>query len=230
MPHWDVPGATYFITSCLAGSVPAKGLLDIADFRKKLQDRPAPQGMSEEDWLYQREKMIFARADHWLDREPAVRHLDNPDLAQIVVDSMFHFAEDRYALISFVVMPSHFHWVFRPLETWVKSLGSNAEKRRPRERIMHSLKTWTAWNCNQHLKAKGAFWQTESYDHCVRNDDELHRIIEYVERNPVKAGLVEMAEQWSFSSAKLRLQHGIRYGDAIRKEHRQTTDREVRPT
>lgn len=29
LPHWDMPGATYFITSCLDSSIPAEGLLDI---------------------------------------------------------------------------------------------------------------------------------------------------------------------------------------------------------
>ncbi len=176
--------------------------------------------MSEEEWQYQCQKMIFARTDYWLDREPAVRHLESPALAQIVADSIFHFADERYALISFVVMPSHFHWVFRPLEAWEKSLRSNAKIRRPREIIMKSLKTWTARNCNQILKTEGAFWQQESYDHCVRDDEELYRVIEYVERNPVKAGLVSTAEEWIFTSARLRQEHGIRFGDAIRKKHR----------
>jgi hypothetical protein len=29
LPHWDVPGATYFVTTCLAGSIPAQGFLDL---------------------------------------------------------------------------------------------------------------------------------------------------------------------------------------------------------
>lgn len=220
LPHWDVPGATYFITTCLAGSIPAKGLLDIANYRRELEQRDQPADISQDEWNYRREKMIFGRTDHWLDTEPAVRHLAAPNLAKIVVDSMFHFAEERYTLLAVVVMPSHIHWVFRPLATWVESLGADAEKRRPRERIMHGLKTYTAWNCNQLLKKQGAFWQDESFDHCVRDDEELYRIIEYVELNPVKAGLVAVASEWEYSSASIRLRHGIRYGDALRKAHR----------
>jgi hypothetical protein len=45
------------------------------------------------------------------------------------------------------------------------------------------------------------FWLYKSYDHCVRDTDELNRIIHYVERNPVKAGLVDSAGAWSWSSA-----------------------------
>src|ERR1039458_3349857 len=34
------------------------------------------------------------------------------------------------------------------------------------------------------------FWQHESYDHWVRDQLELERIVAYIENNPVKAGLV----------------------------------------
>ena len=49
------------------------------------------------------------------------------------------------------------------------------------------------------LKREGAFWQSESYDHVVRNDVELKRIIAYVLNNPVKAGLVENWQDWPYS-------------------------------
>jgi len=45
------------------------------------------------------------------------------------------------------------------------------------------------------------FWQDESYDHLVRSDAELERIREYIESNPVKAGLVAAPESWQWSSA-----------------------------
>ena len=44
------------------------------------------------------------------------------------------------------------------------------------------------------------FWQDESYDHCVRNERELWRIVAYIESNPVMTKLVEEAEGWRWSS------------------------------
>jgi len=38
LPHWDVPGATYFITSCLEGSIPAQGLLDLATVSRRSRE------------------------------------------------------------------------------------------------------------------------------------------------------------------------------------------------
>ena len=46
------------------------------------------------------------------------------------------------------------------------------------------------------------FWQEESFDHWLRSEEELQEAIEYVEGNPVKAGLVETKEQWAWSSAR----------------------------
>ena len=201
LPHWDVPGATYFVTACLADSIPARGLLELAEYRQSLERRPRPDGMTENDWRHHCSKLIFGRVDQWLDEQPAVRYLEQPELATIVCNSLRHFAGTRYELLVFVVMPSHFHWVFRPLESWVESLGTDADRRTPRERIMQSIKRFTANECNQRLGRQGQFWQDESYDHWVRDDDELERIIDYVELNPVKANLASDRKQYKFSSA-----------------------------
>ena len=65
--------------------------------------------------------------------------------------------------------------------------------------IMQSLKGYTARKANQILGRSGAFWQHESYDHCVRNPNELKRIITYVLNNPVKIGLVDEWKKWQWS-------------------------------
>jgi putative transposase len=133
-----------------------------------------------------------------------------------VVDSFFHFASERYDLLAFVVMPSHLHWVFQPLPGWVATL---ADKRRtPRERITYSLNRFTATQCNHLLGVKGAFWQTESYDHWIRDANELERIIRYVEENPVKGRLVTTPEQWPFSSAAFRKLTGAEWGMPLLRE------------
>ncbi len=212
LPHWDMPGATYFVTACLAGSIPARGLLDLDHYKNALEARPRPPGLSQQAWIEQKWKRLFARADRWLDSEPAVRHLADPVLAGVVMDAMLFFAGTRYDLLAFVVMPSHIHWVFCPRPEWVETFKDESDKRSPRERIMHSLKSFTARECNRHLGLQGSFWQEESYDHWARGVDELERIIHYVEYNPVKAGLTTDACQWSFGSTAYRERLGLAFG------------------
>ncbi len=198
LPHWDLPGATYFITSCLRGSIPAQGVLDIDRHRQQLEAE-RPESISKSEWAIRTWKLSFVRTERWLDQDAAVRHFADPQLAQIVQNAIKHFAGERYKLYAYVVMPSHMHCVFQPDQTWAATLRENES---PRERIMHSIKSFSANRCNTLLKSHGTtFWQSESYDHCVADEDELARIVDYVEQNPMKAGLCKTREEWPFSSA-----------------------------
>jgi putative DNA methylase len=71
---------------------------------------------------------------------------------------------------------------------------------------MQSLKGFTAREANKILRRTGEpFWQRESYDHWVRDEQEFGRIRAYIENNPVRAGLVARAEDYPWSSAAGRL-------------------------
>lgn len=176
-----------------------------------------------------------------MDCHPAVRHLADPALAKVVADTIYHFAGERYDLLAYAVMPSHLHWVFRPIVGQVSNLSGVGQvpnlsadgvtgnddlttgwetcptkhERSELERIMHSLKLHTARECNRVLRQRGQFWQDESYDHCVRDEEKLERVIQYVEQNPVKAGLAKTAEQWSFSSAHDRALLSVPFGSPL---------------
>ncbi|HEV3385215.1 MAG TPA: hypothetical protein VG097_10375 [Gemmata sp.] len=216
LPHWDVPGAVYFVTACLEGSIPAEGLLDLARYHEELRRRPIPGSMPPQEWERQIWKLRFARVDEWLDDKPACRHLADKRLSRLVVDACYFFAGERYDLLAYCIMPSHMHLVFQPRAEWVKSLSIEGRQRSPRERIVHSLKRHTAKECNRLLRLTEDFWQHESYDHWVRDLDELERIIFYVENNPVKAGLTTRKEDWEFSSAYDRIELVIPNGPLVR--------------
>jgi REP element-mobilizing transposase RayT len=98
-------------------------------------------------------------------------------------------ARQLYHLHAWVIMPNHVHVV---LEPQVAMPG-----------IMRWLKGRTARTANRILGRTGMpFWQEESFDHWVRSAEELQAAVDYVEENPVKAGLVETKEQWAWSSAR----------------------------
>jgi type I restriction enzyme R subunit len=212
LPHWDVPHAAYFVTTCLHGSIPARGLLDLERYASELHQRQRPANRSESEWKHDCWKLTFARRDHWLDQDPAVRYLADARLARIVVDAMFFFAGTRYDLLAYVVMPSHYHWVFHPREDWGRTLLGD---RLPREIVQHSVNRFSSGRCNEILGRAGPFWQHESYDHWIRDIDELERIILYIENNPVKAGLAAAAEDWEYSSAHARKAAGLVFGEPL---------------
>lgn len=207
LPHWDVEDGIYFVTACLADSLPSQGFEKLRRYRKELDSRRKPTTINELDWETRKHKLLFARFDQMLDTEAMVQFLDDPRAAEEVRKSLYFFAGKRYDLIAYVVMPSHFHWVFKP-----RPGGSCKEKKglSPREKIMHSIKSYTGNRCNELLQRSGPFWQDESHDHVIRDEEEMLRIIEYVENNPVKAGLVSQPEEWTWSSCSDRKNFGLR--------------------
>jgi putative DNA methylase len=80
-------------------------------------------------------------------------------------------------------------------------IGETADAGSPLSSIMHSLKSYTAHEANTILHRTGPFWQSESYDHWVRDEQELDRIVAYIANNPLEAGLVERLQDWFFCSA-----------------------------
>jgi putative transposase len=112
-----------------------------------------------------------------------------------VVDSLHFLDELVYDLDAFTIMSNHVHVLFSPLEK--EEGGYHALPS-----IMHSLKRFTARKANKLLKREGAFWQQESYDHVVRDQQEWERIVAYILNNPVKAGLVASWDDWPWSYLK----------------------------
>jgi len=120
-------------------------------------------------------------------------HLKNPPIAEIVVSAVHHAKAilRHYELHAFVVMPNHVHMLLTP--------------KVPIPILMKSLKSITAKRANAILGLRGTpFWQDESFDRNVRNPDEFSRIRNYIEMNPVLAGLVSTAEEYEWSSARGR--------------------------
>ena len=212
-------GKPSFITACLDGSIAASGLRRIREYRNELGLKARPESMSEAEWELRKHKLVFKFVDSLLDNEPQARHLADDRLAQTVQNAFLHFAEKRYHLYAFVVMPSHHHWLFLPKADWTEefAISQTGKKnvRTPRESISHSIQSYTGNQCNRFLEKEGAFWQTETFDHFARDEAEMHRIIQYIERNPVVAGLVSRAEDFRWSSAQLRRNLGLPCGEAI---------------
>ena len=221
LPHWDVEGKPVFITACLAGSISPKGMERIRQYRFELDARPCPEHLSEKQWEQNKSKLVFALVDDMLDHQSGVRHLADDRQAEIVHNAVLHFAGERYTLLAFVVMPSHHHWLFLPDEAWSRQVVARgrgtSQPQTPREIISHSVQSYTATMCNRIRGASGRYWQGETFDHWARDEAEMYRIIEYIEHNPVKAGLVEQPEHWQWSSARLRAGTGMKPGDPIVK-------------
>lgn len=221
--HWYKPGYAHFVTYRLIDSIPTKWLeIRRAQREQALRQRPA-EGMSPAQRRASIHKRFFAQYDDYIDSNPQQRWLANPAVAEAIRENLYHHHGTKYELIAWCVMPNHVHVLLQPFES-TEQLPIDSEEAdtpsdeipdrgSPLSTIMHSLKSFTANRCNRALNRDGPFWQKESYDHWVRDLDEMERIVAYIMANPVKAGLCVEATEWRFSSAFDRFQQdGSRRG------------------
>ncbi len=99
-------------------------------------------------------------------------------VARVVADAIREFHGQRYHLLAWCVMPNHVHVLFSPL------------REHTLETILHSWKSYSANQANTLLARTGPFWQREYFDHLVRNESSIRKIMQYIQDNPRRAGLL----------------------------------------
>jgi len=195
LPHIQPPGATLFITSRLAGSLPVEVEKRLKAERREILIalRTVPKGSQEWEEMYLALRLHFAKYDKLLDHaDYGPIWLSNPRIANLLASAIHHRDGLVYDLDAFSIMSNHFHLEMTPLQeedgTYIAMSA-----------IMHSLKTYTARKANKLLNREGQFWQHESYDHYARHLKEQERIAIYIVNNPVEAGLASNWEDWPWT-------------------------------
>lgn len=97
-------------------------------------------------------------------------------------------------MLSYCVMPNHWHLVLWPdadcdLAAFMRLLTTTHVRR---------------WRLHRQSVGQGQVYQGTYKSFPVQTDEHLLTVCRHVERNPVRAGLVERAETWPWSSAHVR--------------------------
>ena len=202
LPHWDPGGVPIFLTWTLKGCLPEEVMERLREERRRWEKRPPRRGETAAERRIREDKLFFLAVDRFLDRPGegfGPMHLKDPNAAAIVEESILHGAGERYDLLAWCVMSNHVHVLLKP--RWKLS------------EVTRGIKGYTAHRINGLLGTRGrTLWQDESYDHWARDESAMMRIIDYIENNPVAAGLCRRPEDWPASSARFR--YGWARGEA----------------
>jgi putative transposase len=218
LPHIHPPDAILFVTFRLDGTVPKPTLRQYyaqkqwwkEEMRRitglRLKDN-SPEIEEHEQRLIEFSRKWFVKFEdilHKADSGPS--WLKDERVAKVVADALHYRDGKVYRLDAYCIMSNHVHAVFAPIlsaeelrQVLVPEGLRFLSKNPPLDRIMKSLKGYSAWEANGIIGRRGTFWQRESYDHVVRNNAEFDRIVKYVLNNPVKAGLVKEWHDWKWS-------------------------------
>jgi putative transposase len=95
-------------------------------------------------------------------------------------------------LLAYCLIPNHFH-----LALWPRGDGDLSD-------YMRWLLTAHVRRYHQHYHSSGHVYQGRFRSFPIEEDDHLLTVLRYIERNPVRAGLVERAQHWRWPSAAPR--------------------------
>ncbi len=88
-------------------------------------------------------------------------------------------------LDEFVIMPNHLHGILFIVGA-IHELPLQNRHNMVLPKAIGYFKMNTAKLINQMLNRSGPFWQRNYYEHIIRNENELNRIREYIQNNPLK--------------------------------------------
>jgi REP element-mobilizing transposase RayT len=175
LPHWECPGATYFVTFRQADCIPNEERYKWNLIKKKwIQNNPKP-------WDIETERRYHCTISKHMETILDAGYgscLMASEPGQIIVrDTLAFFNHVRYHLDSFVVMPNHVHVLFKPINEYSLS------------EILHSWKSFSSNKMAKTCKSPNPLWLRESWDTIIRDKCHLLRARRYIFNNPEKGHL-----------------------------------------
>ena len=126
------------------------------------------------------------------------------------------FCQEKKGLeiYGWIIMPSHAHMIIssikNDLEEIVRDMKSHTSttlKKQIKTNAEESRRNWMIWMMERAGRKNGnneewQFWQQHNQPVQLFNLEMFYQKLTYIHENPVKAGFVEKAEDWLYSSAR----------------------------
>ena len=106
-----------------------------------------------------------------------------------------------FVIEAWVLLPDHLHTIWTLPEgdakyqtRWalIKSLVSR--------RCVQNREHWNEESESRKKRHESGIWQRRFWEHCIRNDKDFQRHMDYLHYNPVKHGYVRRVADWPYSS------------------------------
>ena len=107
----------------------------------------------------------------------------------VILEHCLYGNGKKFRLHAAVVMPEHVHLILTPerdLDGWPYRLSA----------ILKLIKGASARSINRLMGKNVPVWQDESFDHVLRENENLAEKLEYIRQNPVRRGLVSKPEDY----------------------------------
>lgn len=122
--------------------------------------------------------------------------IKNINLLRKSFENAKHFFD--FEIVAICVLPDHFHLILNP-----KNINEYPK-------IITAIKYYFSRRLNDvgvetptyGYKNKGekGIWQRRYFEHTIRDEEDLHRHLDYIHYNPVKHDYAQKVKDWEFSS------------------------------
>ena len=104
-----------------------------------------------------------------------------------------------FEIFSSVILPDHIHIMLKPqkIDEFSKIIG--VIKRNFTQSLAEGHNNENISESRIKRREKGV-WQRRFYEHIIRDENDLHRHLDYIHYNPVKHGYVKKVKDWEYSS------------------------------
>jgi putative transposase len=111
-----------------------------------------------------------------------------------------------FAVDAIVILPEHLHCV------WTLPEGDDDFSMRWRQiktEFSRNIDTGEQTSPSRISKKERGIWQRRFWEHCIKDEDDFMKHVDYVHFNPVKHGLVKSVCDWPYSSFHRYVKRGI---------------------
>jgi len=104
---------------------------------------------------------------------------------------MLSEAKEKYGFVlhNFCIMPNHIHLLITP------EAGTNLSN------ILHWVKLTSSKSWNRTYNSSDHLWGGRFFSRVIKDPDDYLAVSEYIDQNPIKAGLVSNADEWDACGA-----------------------------
>ncbi|MGL4316650.1 MAG: REP-associated tyrosine transposase [Pseudomonas sp.] len=115
-------------------------------------------------------------------------------------------ASHPFDILAMVVLPDHLHCIWQLPEDdqdyptrWALIKPGFSRQIETGERI----------SLSRHIKRERGIWQRRYWEHCIHDENDLQRHIDYIHFNPVKHGYAQRPVDWPYSSIHRYVRQGL---------------------
>ena len=130
-----------------------------------------------------------------LKRKPFLKSAKSKELLFSVLREVK--TEKQFSMVAYSIMDDHFHWIIKPVDANFSKIVQSVKLR-----FVHRYKKQAG------ISESFQIWQKKFWDHVIRDENDLHRHMDYVHYNPVKHGCVKSLSDYQWCSFNHHVEKG----------------------